>query len=117
MAQMNVVAGDGAWEELKAKAEAGQLIHLADAATIGIAHLAGGMSSGRASLTIRLDLPDGRTVLAETSLRLFLQVADILAKLYPEEARQTFSADAWAMNVDPASRSATIHFGEQPRTD
>ena len=54
--------GDGAWPDLKREdvIEAG--------GAIGMAPLAGGMSSGKTSVTLRIDLPDGRTVLAQTSL-------------------------------------------------
>ena len=51
------------------------VIHLGNGAPpIGIAALPGGMASGRTSLTIRIDLPNGDVVLAETSLAL-LQLA------------------------------------------
>lgn len=57
-----------AWPDIADKA----VIHLGrDAAPIQIAALSGGMSSGAPSVAIRIDLPDGRIVVAETSLRLF----------------------------------------------
>lgn len=37
----------------------------------GMVALEGGMVDGRPSIAIRIDLPDGRIVVAETSLRLF----------------------------------------------
>lgn len=39
--------------------------------TISVALLPGGMASGKASVAIRVDLPDGRTVIAQTSHELF----------------------------------------------
>ena len=38
---------------------------------ISVALLPGGMASGKASVAIRIDLPDGRTVIAQTSHDLF----------------------------------------------
>jgi hypothetical protein len=60
--------GDGCWPDLL---DGREVIHLGnDAPPIGLALLEGGMLSGRPSVTIRVDLPDGRSVLAETSLGL-----------------------------------------------
>lgn len=57
--------GENAWPDLRGK----EVIHLAnDAEPIQLAALAGGMKSGKPSVMFRFDLPDGRTVLAETSL-------------------------------------------------
>lgn len=60
--------GDHAWPDLEQKITAGQIIELEH---IEVALLPGGMSSGGASVAIRLDLPDGRTVIAQTSQALF----------------------------------------------
>jgi hypothetical protein len=68
--------GDNCWPDLKAKVEAGRLIHIkGDGPPIGLAMLEGGMVSGKPSVALRIDLPDGRTVLAETSVELFLTAA------------------------------------------
>lgn len=40
--------------------------------------LKAGMASGKPSVAIRLDLPDGKVVIAETSLALFLGAASAL---------------------------------------
>jgi hypothetical protein len=45
---------------------------------IGIALLNHGMTSGKSSVTIRIDLPDGSSVITETSLALFIQAAELL---------------------------------------
>lgn len=83
------LAGDGAYPDLAEKMATGQVIHLAnDAPPIGITALAGGMVSGRTSVMLRLDLPDGRTVLAETSLTLFLTAADALRARYGDEVEE-----------------------------
>jgi len=66
--------GDECWPDLREKAD--QIIHLANESVIEIARLTGGMSSGKSSVCFRFDLPDGRIVLAETSLALFTTAAD-----------------------------------------
>lgn len=67
--------GDGAFPEL---ADGRRVIHLADDAIIGLAGLEHGMTSGKPSVAFKFDLPDGSSVLAETSLGLLLSAADAL---------------------------------------
>ena len=43
-----------------------------------VAGIPGGMASGKPSVMLRLNLPNGTTVLGETSLALFLTAADAL---------------------------------------
>jgi hypothetical protein len=76
------LSGDGAWPDLADKLERGKVIHLGEGSALGVSALAGGMQSGAPSVMIRFDLPDGRTVLAEMSLRLFLAAADALRARY-----------------------------------
>ena len=79
---VTIIEGEGAWGDLEGK----EVIHLAnDAPPIQVAALRGGMASGRSSVAIRVDLPDGRAVVAETSLRLFLRTADVLRARYGAE--------------------------------
>lgn len=59
-----------------------RLIHLGDAAQIEVGALAGGMASGDPSAAFCFGLPDGRVVLAETSMRLLLTAADTLKAKY-----------------------------------
>lgn len=70
-----ILDGDGAWPDLKDK-------RCKQARDISISGLPAGMSSGRPSVTIRMDMPDGQTVLGETSLRLLLTAADALKAKY-----------------------------------
>lgn len=78
--RINLV-GDGSWDDLAGKQD--QIIHLGnDAPPIGVWALAGGMTSGKPSVAIRFDLPDGKIVIAETSLALFLSAADALRARY-----------------------------------
>lgn len=64
------------WEDLKLRSEEGRLVHLKDA-PMRVGALPRGMQSGKASVAIAIELPDGRTVVAETSLELFLAAARV----------------------------------------
>jgi hypothetical protein len=68
--------GDACWPDLR---DNPGLIPLMgrDAPPIGLALLPGGMTSGKASVAFRIALPDGRTVLTETSLALLDQAVAI----------------------------------------
>ena len=76
--------GDACWEDLQSRTE--QLIWLNSGAGLAIARLPRGMASGRSSVAIRVDLPDGRVVVAETSMALFLACAG--AFMAAEDAEQ-----------------------------
>lgn len=78
--------GDGAWPDLVEKMQAGKVIHIGNGSHIEVAALSGGMTSGRPSVMFRIDLPDGRTVMAETSMRLFLTAARAFEARYGAEA-------------------------------
>jgi hypothetical protein len=81
MPALNIVLdGDNCWPDLIQKRDQGQLIDLMgdQAPPIGLALLAGGMASGKSSVTIRLDLPDGHTLITETSLALLGHAADVM---------------------------------------
>lgn len=73
--------GDKAWPDLQEKRE--RIVHLGNGTVIEVAALEGGMASGRTSLALRLNLPDGQVVIAETSLALFLDAATILKTAFP----------------------------------
>jgi hypothetical protein len=60
--------GEGCWPDLSGKGP-DQVIDVASPIDIALAPR--GMMSGKASIAIRLDLPDGRTVIAQTSFELF----------------------------------------------
>ena len=63
-----ILDGDGAFEDLKGKED--KVIHLTG--TFIVAALEHGMKpSGDPSVAIRIDLLDGRTVIQETSLKLW----------------------------------------------
>jgi len=64
-----IMNGDNAMS----KEEMGKVIHLTDDFTI--MRLKGGMQSGKSSLMLRINLPDGRIVLQETSVDCFTAAA------------------------------------------
>lgn len=74
---------DGLWPDLAGKADKGKLIHLANEAVITIAVLDGGTTKGQPSIAMRFELPDGRTLLAETTARLFVTAGQAIAGRYP----------------------------------
>lgn len=81
MPSLNIIPeGDGCWPELAELAADGQLINaMEDRAKISLAFLEAGMQSGKPSITIRIDLPDGRVVITETSGMLFMAAARAFA--------------------------------------
>lgn len=75
--------GEGANRDLADKRD--RIIHLGNnAPPIQIAALKRGMTDGRTSLMIRMEIPDGRFVLAEISLRAFLTAANALKAAFPD---------------------------------
>jgi hypothetical protein len=80
--------GDGIWGDLTALHRDDKLLlAMGDAAALQVAALPGGMMSGAPSVSIRIDLPDGRVVLTETSLALFLTAADMLKARHGDPRR------------------------------
>jgi hypothetical protein len=69
--------GDGAWPDLDARRA--DIIHLGNGTNIDLATLEAGMTSGRMSCAFRIDLPDGRIVIAETSWRLLATAVKAIA--------------------------------------
>ena len=55
-----------------------EVIHLSNESTIIVGALSKGMTSGAPSIAFGFDIGDNKAVLAETSLALFLAVADAL---------------------------------------
>ncbi len=71
MPVIKVLLDEPAWPDLADKAARLTWLSGNDDPPIQIGALQGGMVGGRPSVAIRIDLPDGRIVVAETSLRLF----------------------------------------------
>jgi len=76
-----ILEGDNAWPDLRGK-EA-RIIHLTDALW-EIATLKAGMKSGLPSASLRLDLPDGRVVIAETSVAALLVAMKVIEAKWGE---------------------------------
>jgi hypothetical protein len=74
------IDGDKCWPDLEDKMD--KIIHLGEGARIDIAALPGGMSSGKTSVALRFDLPDGQVVIAETSLALLGTAVDAFRAKY-----------------------------------
>lgn len=70
--------GDGVWPDLHEKEVINTLV-------VAVAALGGGMTSGRPSVSFRIDLPDGRVVIAETSMRIFVNAANAFRIRYEKE--------------------------------
>lgn len=60
-----ILNGENCWPELKEKG-------FIEGDWTGIARLPKGTASGKSTVTIRIELPDGQTVLAQTSLLLLV---------------------------------------------
>lgn len=79
-----ILEGDGCWEDLPDKIKSDKVIWLREG-TISIAALSKGMKSGKPSISIRIELPDGKTLIAETSMRLFIATAEAFEQRYCKE--------------------------------
>jgi hypothetical protein len=77
MLAIHIILEEPAWPELT---------DFVEATDISIAALPHGMDSGATSVVIRLDLPDGSVVLAQTSLALLLAAGRGIAARYPSPA-------------------------------
>lgn len=64
--------GDNCWPELREPMERGEVLH---GELVGAAFLDHGMVGGAPSVTLRIRLDNGKTVLAETSLRIYMAAA------------------------------------------
>jgi hypothetical protein len=71
-----ILDGDNAWTELR-----GPGMYTA-AEWTAVAGLADGTSGGKPAVVVRITMPDGSAVLAQTTLRLFLMAADALKARY-----------------------------------
>lgn len=74
MPVLNIILdGDGCWPD--AHPDQAHVMNCIEHGAMSVALLRGGMESGAHSVTFRIDAPDGRIVLAQTSLALFLNAA------------------------------------------
>ncbi|RPI99132.1 MAG: hypothetical protein EHM36_16475 [Deltaproteobacteria bacterium] len=70
-----ILDGCGCWPDLQGK-------KIIRATRIQVAALQGGMKTGAPSVAFRIDLEDGQTVIAETSLKLLLTASDLFRAKY-----------------------------------
>jgi len=70
-----ILDGDGSMPDLADRMD--DVIHLTGS-EISFHALKTGMTSGKSSVAIRVNLPDGKVVVAETSMRLFLEAAKLI---------------------------------------
>lgn len=82
-----ILDGDRCWPDILNLYTERKIIDLMgkNAPPIQIAALPGGMASGKISVTIRLDLPDGRVLLTETSLQLLGGAVDAIRAKYEDD--------------------------------
>ena len=81
------IKGDNAWSDLRERFEADDptiIQAMGDETIWHLTILEGGMTSGKYSVGLRLDLPDGRVVIAETSWEAFkVAFAALSGKIEP----------------------------------
>ena len=84
MPQLSIhVDGDACWPDLALGPDL-DLDMILHGELVSIAALPGGMASGKVSVTVRITLDDGRTVLAETSLALLHMALSAFVARYGE---------------------------------
>ena len=82
MPEMTInLSGDGCWPDLKKKG----FIETDPTKPIQLAALPAGMVSGKPSVSIRMDLPDGTVVIGETSVKLFQMAAAALTGRFGDQ--------------------------------
>ena len=70
-----ILDGDGCWPDIQDN-------KIIRAVGLQVAALQGGMKGGAPSVAFRIDLEDGQTVIAETSLKLLLAASDLFRARY-----------------------------------
>lgn len=70
-----IMNGDSCWPDL---------VLFEEGERLAIAVLSGGTTEGHPSVTIRIDLPSDRIVLAQTTARLFCTAAKMIEAKYPD---------------------------------
>lgn len=100
--------GDNAWPDLRAKQN--KIIHVTDG--LAVCALDGGMASGKPSVCFRIDLPDGRVVLAETSARLFVMAAAAIVGKWPDVDDGTMLA-----HIERGRQTASVEILRDQKAD
>lgn len=73
---------DGCWPDMQQAHLEGRVIETNE---ISVAALQSGMQSGGTSVAFRINLPDGRIVFAQTSLKLYMLAAELFRQRYGKE--------------------------------
>lgn len=107
MPEIGIVLQEPAWPDLVATNRRGNIIHLTN--KFEVTGLRGGMASGLASVAFRFDLPDGRSVIAETSLRALYNATQTLALNYGEPWMQMRTESDAVRQLEIAVK----HLGQQ----
>lgn len=81
MLGISITFDEPAWPDLAEILEQGLIIPTED---ISVAVLDGGTDAGRPSVALRINLDDGRVVVAQTSARLFCAAARAITGRYPD---------------------------------
>ena len=76
------LSGDGCWPDLKEKG----FIEADPKKPIQLGALPAGMGSGRPSVSIRMDLPDGTVVIGQTSVALFQMASAALTGRFGDQS-------------------------------
>lgn len=100
--------GDNAWPDLRANLD--KIIHITEG--MRACALDGGMASGKPSVCFRIDLPDGRIVLAETSARLFVMAAAAIVGRWPDVDDGTMLA-----HIEKGGKNARIEILRDQNAD
>lgn len=90
MPQLKIVMdAEGAWPDLRKKLANGKAKWLSTEGELALGVLPHGMKSGQPSVAIRIDLPNGHTVVAETSAKVLVAAAQSIMAAYPALAAES----------------------------
>ena len=73
--------GDGCWPDLAEKMD--KVIHVKQ---FSLGALEAGTTKGNPSMSIRIDLPDGRVVIAEATMKEFLAASEVMKERYGDKS-------------------------------
>jgi hypothetical protein len=79
--------GQNCWPDLQESIASGRLTWCANDGKLSIACLPDGTVGGKPSVAIRIDLPDGRSVVKEMTMANFLAAAQMISARYGEACR------------------------------
>lgn len=89
--------GDGCWPDLASLKAAGKLEW--DNVPVEIALLKGGMQSGKASVAMRFNFPDGRVFICETSADLFVTAGKSIEVRASDQFKPVEIPEGWRITT------------------